>query len=247
MSLESNIAELVSRTNALLNTYDAKEQGINTAVANALAAVGALWRDIIVDPVSGSDANIGTLASPVLTLDRALDLTTASSFSRILLLGDVTLTQRHTVYCPTIHIVGCRYVAGAINTYPQQMRTINWANESAVEWDGNRAIPAILFQGRVLRFTSVTVNIPTPPAGVAHVRMIDMTNGGALLFEASAIGASSAATTAVLAATWSPNQIIVGFGTTTIATAAKGHILDGVVAGADPNAVWSYRSNLTSL
>lgn len=247
MSLEAEITALVAAANALRNEFAGKRDEINGALAAALGAVGAIWREIYVDPVAGNDANIGTAASPLQTLDKALDLAnTTSVVVRIQLLGDVTLMRRHTVYCASLNIVGVRYQPGAINQYPPEPRVITYAAEAPVEWDGQRAIPAILFQGKNLRFSSVRINIPTPPAGVAHVTMIDMTNGGALLFENVAINAD-AGTSAVLAATWSPAQLIVGFLNSTIAAAAKGRILSGVAANADPNAQWSYRSNLTSL
>lgn len=249
MSLETEISALVAAANALRNEFAGKRDQINAALAAALASVGAAWREIYVNPSSGNDANTGTAESPVLTLDRAFALASGSRVAaRILLLGDVTLTARHTVYCATLQIVGVRHQPGAVNPYPLEPRSITYAAEaSSREWDGQRATPAIFFQGVNLRFTSVNITIPTPPDGVVYKKMIDMTQGGALLFEQVNIDAQDAATTAVLASSWSPSQLIAAFVYTTISTAARGHILDGVAAGADPNAQWFYRSNLTSL
>jgi len=72
MSLESQVAALVTASNELTNTVSTKQASIDAAVAAAVAAVPKLEVDIYVDNVAGLDNNSGDINNPVKTIDEAL-------------------------------------------------------------------------------------------------------------------------------------------------------------------------------
>lgn len=89
MSLESQIAELVSATTALVTTFNGKKKEIELALADAVAAVPNLSRFYFVDAIIGDDVlGLGTKTKPYKTLDKALDATPYGGTLRAVLLSD---------------------------------------------------------------------------------------------------------------------------------------------------------------
>ncbi|PWY44426.1 DUF1565 domain-containing protein [Pseudomonas sp. RW405] len=92
MSLESDVANLVTQTNSLLSYYQTRKAGIDAAVVAAIAAVPETSRAWYVDQINGLDTNDGTQAKPLKTINRAIAMTPASGYCTVNLVGDYDLT-----------------------------------------------------------------------------------------------------------------------------------------------------------
>ena len=75
MSLESQIADLVSATNSLVSTFNSKNTAINASVAAAIAAIPSNSKNYYINALTGDDTAAGTSAAPLKTLDKALSTT----------------------------------------------------------------------------------------------------------------------------------------------------------------------------
>lgn len=91
MSLESQIADLVTATNGLITAFNAKKSGIDTAVAAAIAAIPEGRKFFYVHQVNGLDTNTGTSGSPLKSIDKALANTPFGGICSILLQADYNL------------------------------------------------------------------------------------------------------------------------------------------------------------
>lgn len=93
MSLESQIADLVSATNILITTFNTKKSGIDTAVAAAIAAVPANKKIFYVHQISGLDTNDGGIAAPLRTIEKAIAMTPVGGVLSLRLLSDYTMAS----------------------------------------------------------------------------------------------------------------------------------------------------------
>lgn len=91
MSLEGKIAELVTATNGLINTFIGKRQEIDKAVERAVATIPKNERIYYVDAISGLDSNTGERNSPFATIKKALDSTPVGGVCTVFLLTDYAL------------------------------------------------------------------------------------------------------------------------------------------------------------
>lgn len=92
MSLESQIGELVAKSDALITYFNGKKAGIETALAAAIAAAPDTSRSWYVDQVNGLDTNAGTQAAPFKTINRAIAVTPPSGVCTAYIVGDYELT-----------------------------------------------------------------------------------------------------------------------------------------------------------
>ncbi|MBN3862083.1 hypothetical protein HCU66_07550 [Pseudomonas frederiksbergensis] len=132
MSLESQIADLVSATNTLITTYNGKKTAIDAALAAAIAGVPETSRTWFVDQVNGNDANAGnTLAAPFKTLNKAISSTPASGQCTINLLSDYTFTVNVPVLCAYLVIFGYNAVTSGVT--PKLRPQYFLANDSTTQ------------------------------------------------------------------------------------------------------------------
>lgn len=92
MSLESTIADLVTKTTNLLDYFNNKKAGIESAVAAAIAAVPANKRTWYINQITGSDTNDGSAAFPLKTVEKAIANTPVGGFCVALLQADYDMT-----------------------------------------------------------------------------------------------------------------------------------------------------------
>lgn len=85
MSLENQIADLVSASRGLIATFEQKKAGIDAAVLAALQALPANTRTFYVSALTGNDAAAGTLQAPLKTLKQAIDRVPVGGFADIYL------------------------------------------------------------------------------------------------------------------------------------------------------------------
>ncbi|MFB9160363.1 hypothetical protein [Chromobacterium violaceum] len=97
MSLEGKIAELVTATNGLINTFIGKRQEIDKAVERAITTIPQNERTYYVDAKSGSDENAGGQDAPLASIKKALDLTPAGGVCTVKLLSDYVLDRAISV------------------------------------------------------------------------------------------------------------------------------------------------------
>lgn len=98
MSLETEVAALVTEARSLLNYYIAKRAGIESAVAAAIAAIPSGNRTWYVNQLTGLDTNEGnTAAKPFKTIDKALSSTPVGGICNALLQADYVMTDSITV------------------------------------------------------------------------------------------------------------------------------------------------------
>ncbi|UVL65717.1 DUF1565 domain-containing protein [Pseudomonas sp. B21-031] len=88
MSLESDVANLVTQTNSLLAYFQTRKAGIDAAVAAAIAASPETSRSWYVDPVNGLDTNKGTQAEPFKTINKAIAVTPPSGVCTAYVMDD---------------------------------------------------------------------------------------------------------------------------------------------------------------
>lgn len=106
MSLESQIADLVSAANSLITTFSTKKAGIDAAVAAAISATPEMKKIWNVDPVGGLDTNAGTAASPLKTINKAIANTPVTGVCQVQLLGDYVVDSPIAVNVGLLRIVG---------------------------------------------------------------------------------------------------------------------------------------------
>lgn len=80
-----SISALTSEAARLIDVFQTKESGINSALNAAIAAVPYPRKTYYVDSVAGSDSNAGTEAAPFLTLGAAFALVTGTKSTNSLI------------------------------------------------------------------------------------------------------------------------------------------------------------------
>ncbi|MEE1888497.1 hypothetical protein [Pseudomonas carassii] len=106
MSLETEIANLTSKTTALIDYFNSKKTGIEAALSAAVAAAPAIARNFFVDCVAGDDAAVGTKAAPFKSLARALAATPVGGICDVTLLRDYVHTHQIALVSRQLRIRG---------------------------------------------------------------------------------------------------------------------------------------------
>lgn len=91
MSLETNVADLVTKTTLLIDYFGSKKAGIDAAVVAAIAAVPVNKKLLYVHQLNGSDANDGGPLSPLKSIDKAIAITPVGGICSVRLLADYDL------------------------------------------------------------------------------------------------------------------------------------------------------------
>lgn len=246
MSLESSIAELVSRTNALLNEYSNEKAAIDAALAAAIGGVGLASKTVWVDPVGGNDANTGlTAAAAFLTLDRAIEATANTSVVYVNLLGDVVMQKRVATAARSLSLKGTD--AADVSTVTRNVSFAALASNSP-DAKGATFSAGIDFSSvSALRTEAVNWAIPNVAGPLSQYNVIGFQFGGAVVMKGGSILATNSGTLSTLIAPWYSSAIDFWLTTVSISSNARGHILADVAANADPNTKVNYRSNITAL
>lgn len=247
MSFTEDMSQLVARTNALLSMFDTKKSEIEAAVAAAIAAAPLPHRELFVDPVGGNDSWAGDITKPVLTLDRALTIASNLRSVSIFLLGDVLLTKRHFPFCQRLEISGVRRDANSPYGVVGETRRLTFAALGHVGTDGVRRVAGIApSMYAEVYINQVHLQLPTLPTSIDDRSLFGFSFSSSFILRDCAVDAEPG-TLAALAGGGNLTVLTFAAGNTTFANAALGHILYGIPAGGNPNTVWHYRSNLTSI
>lgn len=90
MSLETQIAALVTAANNLTGAVNGKMTEIDAAVLAAVQAIPNMAKTLYVDAVAGSDAALGTSAAPLKTIGEAMERTATTPYTNIALMAGQT-------------------------------------------------------------------------------------------------------------------------------------------------------------
>lgn len=93
MSLETDVANLVTKTTDLISYFNGRKASIDAAVSAAVAAAPAISRVFFVDSQLGNDDNLGTSTSPFKTLEAAISATPKGGRADVMLQRDYTLSS----------------------------------------------------------------------------------------------------------------------------------------------------------
>lgn len=150
MSLESQIADLVSATNTLVTTFNTKKTSIDAAVAAAIAAVPAMVRTYYVDQIAGVDTNVGTQAAPLKTIEKALSNTPDGGLCTVVLMADYTMNGAITTNKQFLH------VKSLLSTVKVKLNPPYYLQDDVSK------LPGFTFAtGGVILLTDITLTLPS--------------------------------------------------------------------------------------
>lgn len=151
MSLESQIADLVSATNALVTTFNTKKTSIDAAVAAAIAAVPIMVKTFYVDQIAGDDTYVGnTQALPLKTIEKALSNTPAGGLCTVVLINDYTMNGTITTDKQMLHI------KSVVSTVKKKLNTPYYVQDDLAK------LPGFTFAtGGVIMLTDITLTLPS--------------------------------------------------------------------------------------
>lgn len=244
MSLETDVAGLVTQTTKLIDYFNSKKAGIDAAVAAAIAAVPAMSKNVYVDPIAGLDTNDGSLAAPLKTIDKALSNTPAGGICTVSLVNDYTMTGTITANVQLLHI------RSAVSGTKRKLNIPYYLQEEAYR------LPGFTFGvGGVIMMTDIVVPFPSiaglNPAPTAFYNSLFKTGsvGGIPLIavKMSRCDVQSAAdgTGSLFVRLSSAFTLMVA--EVTFPAGFGGRYISGIPSGADPKAYSDIITNLTTL
>lgn len=197
-----------------------------------------------VDAVNGSDANDGSTPALAKRTADSILANIGSQGVNIVFLSDDTIRLRHNCATNVSFNGGQRANNGQgyIN-FPRSISLLGAAENSPSPTVGTMT-SGIFFSAGQLFTTNITFFLPDVPANTnqrPHFASAAFVN---MQFSSGAVAATANA--AALIGSFNGGRSTVTFESFALASGATGHVFDGVAAGADPNALWKYSTNLKS-
>lgn len=246
MSLESQIAELVSATTALVTTFNGKKKEIELALADAVAAVPEMRRTWYVDQVLGLDSNTGTRAFPYKTIAKAMSATPIGGIADLRLLNDYDLDGSIVVEGRYIRLYGDGGVRKIITRY---FKTVS--NGTEVTWLTGFS----MLSGSQCETQDIELILPSSagvlPVPSGHPCSVFKTNhyGGLPILSVKLSGCKITAPDDFIG--WlvgaPASATMLEVATTTLPAAFGGKYIYGVSAGTSTNTLSNVMSNLSTL
>lgn len=248
MSLESQIADLNKNTTDLINYFNAKKAGIESALAAAIAAAPETSRSWFVDQVAGSDTNSGSRELPFKSFEKAIASTPASGLCTINLLGDYTMTALVRATCAYVYISG-------VEVAVRPKITVKYVPGSG----GATELAGFLFRAQAANIEFRTVEIALPSISGIAPAPVDQrlcsflrTNQGSNL--PPMLGVSLESTVITMDASFfgalignSTCAVCLNANATTFPSGFGGKYISSVGAGIDPKSLNNVLTNLPSL
>lgn len=203
---------------------------------------------MFIDENNGVDAAAGrgTDAAPYKTIDYALE-NTDSSVRRVVYLLSDCFVRKWRQLNQAVQFVGLsRVPSGSFGwPYSYTQRKLQFLGEAtnSPRSDLGRVVPFFDVSTNGISFSFIDFVIPAPSNGVNYLGLIN-SNGGQCRFESVNLTVDSASSLVRLFAATAAQVVVTFYGT--IGANVPGKIFDTVAAGANPNGVWNFRSNLTS-
>ncbi|MCT4497632.1 hypothetical protein N0U25_07495 [Pseudomonas sivasensis] len=244
MSLESEIANLVTKATDLIAYFTGKKAAIDQAVSAAIAAVPALDRTWFVNQLTGDDSGPGTAAAPLKSIDKAISNTPAGGYCNVRLMSD---------YVHATNPVATR-VLNISSDVSGTKRKLNLAYQLSAE--GAYSLSGFgMTSGGGLGFLDITLVLPTPvglnpaPVGTANVLIktysSSIVSAYALKLVACDVQAPAEFSGALVTA--NNNAVSLEVMTTTFPSSFGGRYVQGVASGTASNTLSNVLTNLASL
>lgn len=152
MSLESEVANLVSNTSKLIDYFNTKKAGIDASVAAAVAAVPNMYRVWYVNQQTGDDAAVGTQAAPLKSIEKAIASTPVGGTCAVRLMSDYVHTSVPLVMSAALNISSDQ--AGVKRKFSLIYK---------LEAEGNYSLTGFgLTSGSSLGWLDITLVLPSP-------------------------------------------------------------------------------------
>lgn len=244
MSLESEIANLVTKATDLLTYFNGKKAAIDQAVSAAIAAVPALDRTWFVNQLTGDDSAPGTSAAPLKSIDKAINNTPAGGYCNIRLMTD---------YVHSTNPAGSRVLnisSDVSGTKRKLILTYQLSPEGAYSLSGFG-----MTTGGGLGFLDVALVLPTPvglspaPAGTANVLIKTYSSGVVSIYALKLVACDVQAPAEFSGAlvTANNNAVALEVMTTTFPSSFGGRYVQGIASGTASNTLSNVLTNLVSL
>ena len=236
-NLTGQVTDLTARVSDWIDQADAK-------ITEAVRSIPKLRKRIYVHASEGNDEAEGTQDDPVQTVAEAIRRVPACGWADVWLLSDVMIDASiDAESLTTMSLVSGTGSAPARITFGT-----GWEEH----WDGYRLCairsPRYIFLGGVEIVYPATQPQPPSDRGVVDTGLFQMRRGGFLGMWNVTISGSAPSTPLERTVIGAPGFTDIMFtGATSWPAELAGVIIDGVPAGADPNARWNLRSNITSL
>lgn len=246
MSLESQIADLVTEAKGLIATFNGKKAEINAAVSAAIAAIPSNAKTYYINTVIGDDKAAGTAAAPLKSLKQALYNTPAGGQVVCYLQTDHLLDTNVAVDNRVLHI--CSDTQGV----KRKLRCAYYpTNDGAATWLGG----FVSYYGGQVLLTDITLDLPTPsgltpvPYGLKNAVFMVNSSAGTPLTQVKLSSCE-----VVAAADWigslvaAPNSaVVLEIYNSTFPANFGGRYVNGVAAGTNPATLSNILTNLATL
>lgn len=222
-----------------LQQQAASSQTAATTVINNFLTRPAI-QDIWVDPTNGNDANDGSSAA---LAKKSLDLVlegigiTATS---ILLLNDTTIQNRLSLFS-NVSIQGAQAVAAAPG-FININRKLSFLGTAANVSASQKFCSGLQSFGVSLSTNYIDFDMPAQPTGNAYTGHLSSDAGTNFFLQNGTVTVRDQ-TAGSLVESFARSTVDL---TMTLGAGTAGHLFFGVAAGADPNSLFAYVSNVTS-
>ncbi|KAA0117893.1 hypothetical protein CIW48_27215 [Methylobacterium sp. P1-11] len=219
--------------------------GLATSVATTVYKNMPPVQQIFVDPVNGSETNDGTTSSKARKdLDTVLD-EQKNVGTAIILLNNAQLIRRRNVYA-FLAIYGAQISGNAQGwtATPRVIQFIGTATNSPLP-DGSTFGSGFWLDGPTFVTDQIIWSIPTQAPSQTYNDHIRSEYGTGVLIVGSTLNVAETNAGFLLGASAAtvPFDSFLDIG---LNAGAPGHLFRGVIAGANPNTLFQYRSNVTS-
>lgn len=250
MSLESQIAELVSATNNLITTFNGKKTAIDQAVTAAITAIPSLSKTWYVDQVVGLDTNDGTRATPFKTINKAIASTPAGGLCTVHLLSDYVVDSHIGVGAAFLVING----ADVVRKLQPKYFNVTDSGGSTATYLGGFLMTSF---DRNIEVRSCTIELPSaagviPAPSGGRATAFFKTNGVSALppiasVALNAVNVTMAADFVGALVGVSASAVVLECVNATFPSGFGGKYIAGVASGTAPSTLANVLTNLSSL
>lgn len=241
MSLTTEITALTSAARDLTQRVDGWVADADARITAAIRAIPQLSMRIYVHSGMGDDTAPGSADEPVASVAEAVRRMPASSQLAIYLLDDLVIDEP----------IDARHLLRLAIVGDGQRRALSFGAGYQTFWDGHR------LDGLACRREALMVNLDiqypaataSPPADrpIIHTGLIHMDGGYLSLWGCTISGTAPSSPVERYVIDPKNYAYIVMGGATSWQSSVASHLIKGVAAGGDPNALWNVRSNITQV
>lgn len=246
MSLESTIADLVTKTTSLLDYFGTKKAGIDAAVAAAIAAIPSGDKTYYVNQLTGADTNDGSAGSPLKTIDKALSNTPVGGLCTAFLQADYVMTDSITVRGRVLFVSSD--TSGVLRKLTSGYALSPSGLSNMLHGIYGFGGPSILLRDIEVVLPSATGLNPAPAGNNnCFFRTLDIGASPILPIKLSSCKVTDTAGATACLATAAYTAVTLEVYQTTFPSGMAGRYFIGVTAGANANTLANVMTNLSTL